>query len=301
MKRFAMLLAAFLFAVSAIAADTPKQCTMFVGAVSDLTAAPSETIPLLVEISPNDFAAAAQKVDALSPEQRKQTTVVVRYAIDEGKDPMLDVESKTSSIVDWARLHGPFDALAVVVENADPAVASYGVKRLAVMAQGLNAASRIAIGRMPLDDVKKLYEHGANAYFDAIIVDAANVTDTAAWLLANDPSKKIFAVVTAQSPNVLFDLAQALAQGATRAFCGGQAPAPVRTGEGACPPPALAAFNRAMVGDFAYDSTSQTAVWDIKGNKTSTPVLTFIRGEDLRALVVPKGDAAAATIVAIPS
>ncbi len=290
MKRFAIVVAVLLSAVSAFAADTPKQCTMCVGAVSDLSTPPAETIPLLVETTPADFEALAPKIDALSPDQRKQTTLVVRYTLEAGKDPLLDVDAKTSAIVDWARQHGPFDTIAAVVEQAEPAVAAYAVKRLAVQAQGLNAASRIAVGRMPLDDLKKLHDNGANAYFDVVITDAANVTETAAWLLANDPSKKIYAVATPQSPNLLFDLAQPLAQGATRAFVAGNVNAA-----------SLWSFNRAMTGDFAYDSTSQTAIWDVKGNKTATPVLTFIRGEDLRALVVPKGDAAAPVIVAIPS
>ncbi|HSP34563.1 MAG TPA: hypothetical protein VLU46_09640, partial [Thermoanaerobaculia bacterium] len=204
-------MAVFLFCLSAVAADTPKQCSMCVGSVSDLSAPPAETIPLLVETTADDFATTSSKIDALSSEQRKQTTVVIRYSADR----IDDVESKTSAIVEWAKLHGPFDAIALVVDHADPAVASYAVKRLAVMAQGQNVASKIAIGRVPLDDVKKLYEHGANAYFDALVVDAPNVTETAAWLMANDPAKKIYAVVAPQSPNALFDLAQALAQGAT--------------------------------------------------------------------------------------
>ncbi|HSP15912.1 MAG TPA: hypothetical protein VLV78_14295 [Thermoanaerobaculia bacterium] len=290
MKRFAILLATCILAVPLFAADTPKECALCVGAVSDLTTAPTATIPLLVETSIDSLPTIASQFDALTPEQRKQTAVSIRYAIAEGKDPLLDVETKTAEIVDWARLHGPFDSLAVVVERADPAVVAYAIKRLAVTAQGQNAASRIAIGRMPLDEAKKLYEHGAQSYFDALMIDGPNVTEGAAWLLANDPAKKIYAVVVPQSPNAMFDLAQALSQGATRAYLAG----PIN-------PASIASFNRTLTGDFAYDATSQTAILDIKGNKTSSPVLTFIRGEDLRALVVPKGDAAAATIVAIPS
>jgi hypothetical protein len=290
MKRLAILLAIQILAVCAFAADTPKECTLCSGAVSDLSTVPAATIPLLVETSIDDLPTIATQIDALSPDQRKHTAVSIRYAIAEGKDPLLDVESKTGTIVEWARLHGPFDSLAVVVDHADPAVAAYAVKRIAVTAQGQNAASRIAVGRMPLDEVKKLYEHGAQSYFDALLVDGPQVTDAAAWLLANDPAKKIYAVVAPQSPNAMFDLAQALSQGATRAYLAG----PVK-------PESIASFNAALTGDFAYDSTSQTAILDIKGNKTTIPVLTFIRGEDLRAVVVPKGDAAAATIVAIPS
>src|SRR5207253_1406912 len=51
----------------------------------------------------------------------------------------------------------------------------------------------------------------------------------------------------------------------------------------------------------AYDSTSKTAVLDAKGNSVEMPVLTFVRGEDLRTIVVPRGDANAPSIVSLPS
>src|SRR5439155_11994706 len=121
MKRLVFSLAIMMIALSLVAADKPKECSLCVGAVSDLSVPPPVTIPLLVETSVSDLATIAQQVDALSPEQRKNATIVVRYSIDEGKDPLLDVESKTGTIVEWARLHGPFDALAIVVQHSDPA------------------------------------------------------------------------------------------------------------------------------------------------------------------------------------
>jgi hypothetical protein len=289
MKRLVLLIAIQMIAMSVVAADKPNQCTLCVGAVSDLTSAPAAPIPLLVETSLDDLPTISQKIDALTPEQRKTIALVVRYSIDEGKDPLLDVESKTTTIVEWAKLHGPFDTLGIVVDRAEAPVVAYAIKRVAVMTQGANAASRIAAGRMPLDELKKVYDHGAQSYFDVFIVDGQNTTGLLAWLTANDPAKKIYAVVAPAAPNAMFDLAQALSQGATRAYLTGPANAA-----------AIASFNRALTGDFAYDSTSKTAILDAKGNKTPAPVLTFIRGEDLRALVVPRGDTAV-TIVAIPS
>src|SRR5262249_50798346 len=95
-----------------------------------------------------------------------------------------------------------------------------------------------------------------------------------------------------QSPNSLFDLAQALADGASRAYLTRPA------GDDA---PAIANFNRAFIGDWAFDSTAATQVLDGKGNRVEMPVLTFVRGEDLRTIIVPKGDATAAFIAALPS
>lgn len=291
MKRFVIVFAMQIIALSALAAGNARECTLCVGAVSDVSAPPPATIPLLVDMSIDDLATIAPRFDALTPEQRASTVVVIRYATDEGKDPLVDVESKTATIVEWARLHGPFDALAAVVQNGDPAVVSYAIKRLSVTAQGANVAKRIAVEKMSPDALKAVFDHGAGSYFDALIVDAPNVESAAAWLAANDPSKKIYALVQPQSPNAMFDLAQALALGAQRAYLNA---APTTTYVG------IANFNVALAGDFAYDSTSKTSILDAKGNKTSTPVLTFIRGEDLRALVVPKGDPST-VIVSIPS
>src|SRR5450432_3837278 len=170
MKRFALLFVILVSALSALGADAPKECTICVGAVADLSAPPAAPIPLLVETTINDLATIAPQIDALSPEQRKNTAVVIRYSIEEGKDPLLDVESKTAAIVEWARLHGPFDSLAAVVQSNDPAVVSYAIKRLSVTAQGANVASRIAVSRMSLDDLKAIFEHGAGSYFDAAVV-----------------------------------------------------------------------------------------------------------------------------------
>ena len=289
MKRFAVLSAILIIALPALGAGAPKECTLCVGAVADPAAPPATVIPLLLETNISDLAAIAQAIDALSLEQRKNMAVVVRYSLEEGKEPLLDVESKTATIVEWVRLHGPFDSLAAVVASSDPAVVSYAIKRLAVTAQGANPTSRIGVARMSLDELKAIFEHGAGSYFDAVVVDGPDVAATTAWLTATDPAKKIYAVVTPQAPNAMFDLAQALSQGATRAYLAGPSNAA-----------AIASFNRALAGDFAYDATSKTAVLDAKGNRTSTPVLTFIRGEDLRALVVPRGDTST-TIVSIPS
>src|SRR5205085_4409609 len=93
-------------------------------------------------------------------------------------------------------------------------------------------------------------------------------------------------------PNAFFDLARALADGATRAYT---------TRPAAEEAAALANFNSAFAGDWAFDSTASTQVLDAKGNRMDMPVLTFVRGEDLRTIIVPRGDANAATIASLPS
>jgi hypothetical protein len=291
MRKIAVILASLQISVLSLsAAETSKECTLCVGASADFAAPPAIVIPLVLQLREGDLA--TTPIDTLSPEQRRKLTLTVGYAVDRDKDPLLDVESHTKAIVEWARLHGPFEGLGVAPEVMDTSVAGYAVKRLAVSAQGLNVATRIVLPAMSVDDLNKLYETGALAYVDALIVDAPDVAKTAAWILEKEPSKKLLAVVSAQSPNTFYDLARALADGAARAYLVHATAEDV---------PALANFNQAFIGDWAFDSTSSTQVLDAKGNRVEMPVLTFVRGEDLRTVIVPRGDANAATIASLPS
>jgi hypothetical protein len=128
--------------LSLFAADTPKECTLCVGATADLSNPSTTVIPLVLQIREADLATTA--IDTQSSEQRSKLTVTVSYSVDT-KDPMTDVETHTKNIIDWARAHGPFEGLGVTVEGAEPAIAGYAVKRLAVTAQGLNVATRIVL------------------------------------------------------------------------------------------------------------------------------------------------------------
>ncbi len=278
--------------LSLFAADAPKECSLCVGATTDLAAPPTAVIPLLLQVREPDLATLA--IDALSPEQRSKLTLTVSYSIDpNSKDPMTDVETHTQNIIQWARLHGPFEGLGVAPEGVEPTVAGYAIKRLAVTAQGLNIAARIVLPPTIAGGLTALEETGALAYVDAIVNDTTmSVMKTAAWIAEKEPSKKLYAIVEPQSANLFFDLARTLADGATRAYLARPA---------ADDAPALANFNRAFMGDWAFDSTASTQVLDAKGNRIEMPVLTFVRGEDLRTILAPKGNASAAFIASLPS
>ncbi|HEX2121697.1 MAG TPA: hypothetical protein VHL59_08650, partial [Thermoanaerobaculia bacterium] len=207
-----------------------------------------------------------------------------------GNDPLLQIEEHTKTIIEWARTRGPFDALGVTVTGADPAQSAYALKRLAVSAQGLDVTRQIVVESALLP---ALFGNEAGGYFDAVLVDGPRVTETLAWLAARDPSKKIFAVVPVESPNAIFDLAKALGAGAARAYASGVDADGLK--------PALHEFNVAMSGDWAFDSTAKIPVLDAKGNTVDMPVLSFVRGEDLRTMLVPRGDAAAASILSLPA
>jgi hypothetical protein len=292
MKRIGLAFLLQFLVLTLSAAETPKECALCVGAVSDLKTAPAAPLPLLVQIREDDFAAAGAALDALSPAVRAKITLVAGYAIDPAKDSLVEIDAHTRRIAAFALAHGPFETIGATVDKASPEVAGYAAKRLAVSALGAAVAKRIVLPGATLETLPKLFDIGVGAYIDAVIVDAAAVKPVAAWLLEKDPAKKIFAVVAATSPNPIYDLGRALADGASRAYLAGASDAETLS--------ALAALNHALTGDWAYDASAKIETLDAKGNKSDAPAIAFVRGEDLATLVIPQGNAAATTIVSLP-
>jgi hypothetical protein len=293
MKRIALVTILLQIPVLALlAAEPAKECSLCVGVVESVQA-PAAVLPDLERASVDQLPQLAGRVDQFTPDQRRQTTIIFTYSVDPSHDQLLQVEEATKTIVDWAKTHGPFDALAVDVARLEPATAAYAIKRLSVAAQGLSASARFAFVPPSLDVLPSFYDNGAGSYFDVVLVDAGDVPNALKWFAEHDPVKKIWARVPAKSPNALYDLARSLADGATRAF--------LTTDRDTATLAALAAFNNAMVGDYAYDATAKNEVLDAKGNKTPIASLTFVRGEDLRSIVVEAGDTAASTIVSLDS
>jgi hypothetical protein len=275
-----LLLLQFLVLLPLAAQTPPAECTLCVGIVG-ADAPANGRLFTYARMAESDLA-------AFTPARPADLTLVVDYSLDGTDDKLLQVERHTETILQWAKQHGTLDGLGVSVANADPALAAYAVKRLAVSAQGLDVAKRIVLPRT--DDLAALFDNGAQPYFDALVVNAPDVATSLAWLAERDPSKKIFAIVPIESPNALFDLGNALAAGAARAYASGPAK-----------PEALAQFNRTMTGDWAYDSTAKISVLDAKGAAIEMPVLSFVRGEDLRTLMISRGDAAAPSILSLPA
>jgi len=276
MKNIVAIACLQIFVLTAFAADSPKQCALCTGVeVAAGTAAPA-SIPVLLRFTVEELT---------SPLHAPNATIIVRYEA----ATVSEVEARTKQILDWAQQNGPFEALGVDARTPTADIGAYAIKRLAVAAQGLNVSSRIVLPASSTDVLNGLRDAGALSYIDAVLVATADIDTVTKWVADNDPAKKIYAVVTPQSPNAFFDAAQAFAHGATRAYL-----------TAADDPASIANFNRAFIGDYAYDPTAQTAVLDATGNKTEIPVLTFIRGEDLRTIVVPRGDAAASTIASLP-
>jgi hypothetical protein len=274
MRKLALgILVLQVLALSAFGAD---ECTLCVG----VTGGDASVVPALVRLNEQEY-------PTFVPTEPRKLSVLVEYT---AKD-ISEVEAQTKRIIDWARTRGPFDALGVTVANADATLRAYAIKRLAVSAQGQGVATRIIVDRSALPPAEAAgAPQDALAYFDAVIANAGEVAATFAWISERDPSKKIYAVVPITSPNPLFDLGQAFASGATRAYASGAVNAQ-----------SLAQFNRIMTSDWAFDSTANVPVLDAKGNAVEMPVLSFVRGEDLRTLLIARGDAAASSILSLPA
>jgi hypothetical protein len=270
MRKFLIGLA-FLFVLQIPA--QAAECTLCVG----LTGSDGTTVPAFIRLD-------EQSYPTFVATQPANVSVIVDF---EAKD-VAEVEAKAKRVLDWARARGPFDGLGVHVRGVDASLVAYAIKRVSVAAQGENLAKRSIV--LYSEMLPALFEAGANAYFDAVVTEAKDVEPAFALIAERDPAKKIFAVVPIESPNPLFDLASAFARGATRAYASGTVNAA-----------ALAQFNNAVTGDWAFDSTAKVPVLDAKGATVEMPVLTFVRGEDLRTMVIARGDAGASSILSLPA
>ena len=287
MKKVAIAVLSLQFLILGAAQAATKECTLCVGAEMAADMLPPGSYPVYV----SDMRLVGPMSNESSSEIRKRFIVTYPMTLDPSRDPLTQIDSQTTTIANWAANHGPYYGFGTTVAGLAPDAAAYAVKQLAVHAQGLGIAPRIVLAPLPLDDLAKLYDRGAGAYFDALVVKGADVAATAKWFAEHDPAKKIYALVDAQSPNLAYDLARALADGATLALL-------TKTTDNS-DYAALTNFNQALAGDWAYDSTSKTTVLDAKGNAIQMPVITFVRGEDLRTIIVPRGDDKAAAIVSL--
>ncbi|HVE71385.1 MAG TPA: hypothetical protein VNI54_08465 [Thermoanaerobaculia bacterium] len=249
------------------------ECTLCVGVVGG----DGSAVPAFTHLD-------EQSYPAYTVTQPSNVAVIIDY---EAKN-VEEVEAKTKLILDWARSRGPFDALGVNPRGLDPTTAAYAIKRLSVAAQGENLAKRTIV--LNTEALPALFDAGANAYFDAVVADAREVEAVFALVAERDPAKKVYALVPIESPNPLYDLAHAFSKGAVRAYA-----------SGAVNPASLAQFNNAATSDWAFDSTAKVPVLDAKGATVEMPVLTFVRGEDLRTMVIARGDASASSILSLPA
>jgi hypothetical protein len=278
-----VLVTPFLFA------EAPPKCRLCAGVVSDLQHAPASPVPLYLEGGESEFPQMSLFLASLTPETRSLATVVVDLSFPAGAS-VDEVERRVDALTPASGGVTGLEGFGVSLSQSDPALAGYALKRLAVKTQGLNIARRIALRTSP-GDLAGLYETGAQAYFDEVVVDASEVEAAAQWLAEHDPSKRIVALAPSMHPNALFDAAEALAAGATSAF--------VRTSNDPNVLAAFSHFDEEMAGDYAPDSSAGIRVLTRSGEVTAEKGLAFVRGEDLRTTIVTPGQATEWRIVSI--
>jgi len=188
MRKLAFLIALlqFLVLTAAAAETTPKTCTLCVGAVIQADAMPVSKFPMYVP----DVTLVGPSLHETHPDMVGHMIALAPIHIGEG-DPLTQIEAQTTTLVAWAKTHGPFYAFGTTVPTTDPVAAAYAIKRLSVTTQGLGIAKKIVLGPTPLDQLEKLYEAGAGPYFDAIVVNGPDVAATFQWFNEKDPVKQI--------------------------------------------------------------------------------------------------------------
>lgn len=277
-------------AVSLLAATTPSECGLCGGLALRADQRPAAVVLQLIRLSEGDLAATAELFSSMAAQQRAKTTIVIGFSLEEG-DSLLQIERHATAIVDWASKNGPFDALGIAVENAEPSVAAFAIKRLAILTQGLGLAKRIVTGPIPEPALSGLFEAGANPYFDEILADSSSFASTLRFVLDKDPSKKVSLVTPVSNTNRFYDIARGFQQGAWRVFL--ESADPDRDAI------SIAALNRELTGDVNFDSSSTAGILDATGNRKSESPLVFVRGEDLRRIAIPPGDPSASNILTL--
>lgn len=221
-----------------------------------------------------------QGLDAIPVAALRRSTTMFGVTFSDGAD----VDAKLSGIIDALRAAGPVHTVGLHMRETSPLLQAYAVKRLAGLAQGQDLASATAL-RFTTPEAAAA---AGATYVDAWIVDESLLPTARVWVEKHDPGAGLVLLTAPAHENALYDLARGLAGGARTVFLNG--------------PLDFAAFEGEFAGDFAFDSSSGARLLDGQGNELAgDPPLAFVRGEDLRTLLVPPGNGQVATIAAIPA
>jgi hypothetical protein len=283
MKRLsALVLLLSLFSLP-VAAQAPASCQLCAGVVIG-EASLSSAVPSLLTLDASALDSASGRISSVSAEQKSRMTVAITSALPATAD-IAAVEAEVARIIEWGKANGPFAAIGLSAPALSAELQGYALKRFAVAAQGRELAAAVILPAEDVEKLKALYETGAQSYFDMVLTGSSDVR---AWILENDPAKKIATVVAPTHPNVLHDAAIALAAGASLAFIDHPSAAP-----------AVEAFNREMRGDFAADSNHDVKILSPRGEQREEKAIVFVRGEDLRLVVVPPATTPGASILSV--
>ncbi len=287
MHRFlTTLILVLLLASPVLYAEDSAWCSTCGGIIISADQMPEPPIPTLLLLSnPSDI---QTNLRTLSAEQTARTVLIIPFDVAPGA-AIDQVDARVTTLVDLIAGEGPLLGFGIRWTADSGALEAYALKRFSTTLQGRNLAAKILVDPDSLDTLQALYDNGAGPYFDNLLVSADQVSDAVLWLIEHDPVKRVVARVERKSANPLYDLAGPLANGAVVAFLD----ADPRTA------PSISAFNQALSGDYSFDRSADIEILDASGAKLDQSAYAFVRGKDLRTMVIPPGNTASSTIVSL--
>ncbi|MBW3565105.1 MAG: hypothetical protein KY459_10305 [Acidobacteria bacterium] len=262
------------------APDPASDCTLCSGSVD----IPSTGLPVLIHLEESDL---PEPGDAIPAETRANSVLVFDFAPDPDY-PAEQIETRIRDLVAFTTRQGVFGGTGLRLESTPGAFEALLLRRLSVAMQGAGAAHRFVVETDTIEKLDALVSEGALPYFDSIIVPAELAGAAHDWIERNDPAKELEVTTLPSSPNPLYDIAIAFSRGARRAWSLSSDETLVS---------ALRELNSALSGDMIASPSSPVSFLDERGTVVEIPVVTFIRGEDLSTVVVPRGRETGAAIM----
>ena len=220
----------------------------------------------------------------MSPAQRKLITLVVDYRVNQDSEPLAEVEAAHEGDRRVGAAARTVRRLGVSVADADAATLGYAIKRLAVTAQGQNVAARIVSRRC------------RSTRWRSSTTPARRRTSTPSSPTRERGRRREVArskkIRRRRSTPSLAAVAERVLS--TRAGARRRRDACVRHRSQRRPTiwPSLAELQpRAGRRLRLRLDRARRQCSTPKATRSTMPVLTFVRGEDLRTIVVPRGDA----------
>ncbi len=261
-------------------------CSICIGISAD-GAPDSLDVPHLVRLQEDEIRT-TPLFESLEPSDRARLVLVID--LNELGEDLGVIDQRLRQIAQSIAEGGSVAAAGLVVPSQPSANFGWAARRFSVLLQSEKAANGMIVAPAAVSSLDALVPMDVVPYFDIILVDSIPVEEALLWTVEHDPSKRIHALVNVTNLNPLFDAATALAAGATVAYL---------------PPDSVdqtvvASVDGVLTGDWAADSTSSSTMLSSKGeDDASQQTVTFVRGEDLRTLVIPSGSAAGATILSV--
>jgi hypothetical protein len=294
MKRLVplFLLTLFLLTLPLSGANGPLRCGLCGGLALSEAGPLSAAVPTLLGTTSDELAETVRRLEAVSPGQRRATSIVVELELTDST-PLEELEEQLASIAAAAARIAPLAGFGIDVRGGGEELHGYSIKRLSVIVQGSEIARQVILPARSTEELERLAGTGALAYVDVVLAERSVLTAVTAWLAENDPARRVHAVAPRLAANPLHDLAAALRDGASLAY--------LLSRDLDAEAAAVASFNEEMSGDFVADPASRARLLTSRGEPlTHHQPIAFVRGEDLRTLLITPGNPDEPSILVLP-